>query len=68
MIRYISLKFSNAQKSPTYVTEDDPILRLDTFSWIVTRDSHQKHFSIQNLGRGPSGRGARPISGPRPTV
>src|SRR6218665_3722648 len=61
-------EYSNyAQKSFPYVAEAlTPLPRLGTFSWIVTRDSHQKYFSIPNLGRGPPGRGARPTSGPRP--
>jgi len=47
-----------AQKSFKYVAEAlTPLLRLGTFSRIVTRDSHKK-FSIPNIGRGPLGRGA----------
>jgi len=36
------------------------LLRLGTFPWIVTRDSHQQNFSILNHSRGPPGRGPRP--------
>src|SRR6218665_2059394 len=45
MTRYISLNFLYAQKSFKYVAEAlTPLLRLGTFSWIVTRDSHQNLF------------------------
>src|SRR6218665_1826564 len=58
MTRYISLNFLYAQKSFKYVAEAlTPLLRLGTFSWIMTLDSHQINFSIPNLGRGPPGRG-----------
>jgi len=47
LTRYISLKFiSFAQKSFTCVAETlTPLLRLSTFSWIVTRDSHKKFLN-----------------------
>src|SRR6218665_3975023 len=58
-----------AQKSFTYVAEAlTPLLRLGTFSWIVTCDSHQKNSQFPTLvaahqadvrgppvGRGPQG-------------
>src|SRR6218665_2709672 len=41
-----------AQKSFTYVAEAlTPLLRLGTFSWIVTCDSHQKILNTQPRSR-----------------
>jgi len=63
MTRYISFNsFKYAQKSFTYVAEaPTPLLRHGTFSWIVTRDSHNKVSQFPTLvsahlclvGRGP---------------
>src|SRR6218665_1288675 len=65
MTRYISLNFLICSELiyVTYVAKAlTALLRLDTFSCIMTRDSREKNSSIPNPGRGPPGRGPRPTA------